>query len=51
MTTKEILAVIEYVDAKFAELKARDSSDGGLLESIDVIDTKNALLALAEDHK
>lgn len=48
MTPDMLRKIIELIDAKIAEALARDSSDGGLVETLKVSAIEAELLALVE---
>jgi hypothetical protein len=43
MTPEQLQLLLEYIDAKIDEFAARDSSDGGLAESINTFKIKDLL--------
>lgn len=49
MTKAQLAKLIELMDAKLSEYHARDSSDGGLIESIRISEITKELLELCND--
>lgn len=49
MTKEEIQAIIDLIDAKIAIYAARNSSDGGLIESLLASQYERTLKELASD--
>jgi hypothetical protein len=49
MTSEQLEKLFEYIDARFAELKARDDFDGGLHEHVVALSLREELRALVQD--
>ena len=50
MTKEQLRLLIEYIDAKISEYSARDTSDGGLIESMTANKIKDELYKIAVDN-
>lgn len=48
MDEKMMEKLLEYIDAKIAEVDARESSDGGLIEGLRVREIRKELFALIQ---